>query len=294
MILAAIDIGSNAIRLLIVEVTTHGDGELDYTKLNSLRIPLRLGMDVFTKGIISEGKTAEFISAMAEFAMRMHRYNVSRYRACATSAMRDAKNGAGVIQAIRAATGIAVEIISGDQEAAILYETLVAALPDQKRPCMLIDVGGGSTEITLFRHHETVVRQSFNIGTIRMMHSAVCDAEMDGLKDFVKTRTRDLEDIRAIGTGGNINKAHSLARLKDSKPISLTRLKVFMRDMGKLTVEERMRVYNLRRDRADVIVPALEIFCSILRWSDLEEIYVPKIGLADGLIRALYLQYGPS
>lgn len=294
MMLAAIDIGSNAIRLLIMEVTTLKDGEVRYHKVNFLRVPLRLGMDVFEKGIISEAKTADIMSAMTEFVALMRRYRVSRYRACATSAMRDAKNGPEVTRAIQVESGIAVEIISGDQEADILYDTLVAALPDSGRPRLFIDVGGGSTEITVSRPQETAVRQSFNIGTIRLMQGAVSDAEMDGLKNFVKTRTQGLENIRAIGTGGNIHKLHSLAKLKGSRPISLTRLKAFMRDMGKLSEAERMERYHLRADRADVIVPALGIYCSILRWADIEEIYVPKIGLAEGLIRSLYLQYGPD
>lgn len=294
MILAAIDIGSNAIRLLIMEATTQGDGEVDYTKLNFLRIPLRLGMDVFDKGMIGEAKTAEAISAMQVFAMLMKFYRVSHYRACATSAMRDAGNGVEVAEAIRAATGITVEIISGDQEASLLYDTHIAESQDHERPCLFVDVGGGSTELTLFASHEVVARHSFNIGTIRMLNATVPEAEMDRLKDFVKTHTRKSEDIKAIGTGGNINKLHSLARLKDTKPLSLILLKAFLSAMGKLSVEERMHLYQLRRDRADVIVPALQIFCSILRWADLEEIYVPKIGLADGLIKAQYLQYGPA
>jgi exopolyphosphatase/guanosine-5'-triphosphate,3'-diphosphate pyrophosphatase len=292
MTLAAIDIGSNAVRLLIMEAATAKDGEVSYTKQNFLRVPLRLGTDVFGDGFITDEKVSDLGDTLKAFALLMRLHRVSRYRACATSAMRDAGNREEVVARIERESGITVEIISGDEEARLLYDALRAASGDEERPCLFIDVGGGSTEISLFARQQMLFRRSFNIGTIRMIQGTVSRKEMDEVKAFVKSRIAG--DVKAVGTGGNIHKLHALARLKRSRPLSLEVLKDFLDSMERLSLDERMARYHLRRDRADVIVPALQLYCSLMRWGGIREIYVPKIGLANGIICSLYLQCGPE
>lgn len=291
MTLAAIDIGSNAVRLLIMQVTPQEDGDIDFTKLNFLRIPLRLGMDVFNEGIISAAKIEDLKNTMSAYALLMKIYQVEHYRACATSAMRDAANSKEVIETIQSETGITIELLSGSQEAGVVYEAHIEKLPDSDQPYLYIDVGGGSTELALFFNNEIIFQESFNVGTIRMLNRKVTDTYMGELKEFVKTRSKGFKNLKAIGTGGNINKLHSMSKLKDNKPLSLILLKAYLNAFEKYTVEERMHLYNLRRDRADVIVPALQIYIAVMRWANIEEIYVPKVGLADGMIKLLYEEY---
>lgn len=288
MILAAIDIGSNAARLLITEVKQYKDGTVDYTKLNLLRIPLRLGFDVFEHGSISEERTQKILDTMQAYKLMMQIYNVEALKACATSAMRDAANGPAIIKMVKEQTGIEIDIISGSEEANILYETHIAENLNKEDSYLYIDVGGGSTELTLFSKNQIVFKESFNIGTIRILSNKVTDAQWDHMKWFVKTHTRDILPIKAIGSGGNINKIFSISKRKDGKPLTLELLKDYYKELNASTVEERMHLYNLRQDRADVIVPALQIYTSVMRWAWAEEIYVPKIGLADGLIKVMY------
>jgi len=288
LILAAIDIGSNAARLLITEVKEYKDGTIDYTKLNLLRIPLRLGFDVFEDGIISAERTTKVLETMQAYKLMMQIYKVEAVKACATSAMRDAANGPEIIKMIREQTGIEISIISGSEEANILYETHIAENLNNDQSYLYIDVGGGSTELTLFSQNHIVFKESFNIGTIRLLGDKVTDAQWEHLKWFVKTYTKDLQPVKAIGSGGNINKIFSISKRKEGKPLSLELLKDYYKELSSSTVEERMHLYNLRQDRADVIVPALQIYTSVMRWAWAEEIYVPKIGLADGLIKVLY------
>lgn len=288
MILAAIDIGSNAARLLINEVTQYKDGSTDYTKLNLVRIPLRLGFEVFAEGAISKDKERQIIDTMKAFKLLLGIYKVVHYRACATSAMRDASNGKAIVEQVKKQTGISIDIISGADEAGILYETHIAELLDHNQAYLYIDVGGGSTEVTLFAAQHIVFKESFNIGTIRMLGDQVTEAQWEHMKWIIKTHTRSLENIATIGSGGNINKIFSLSKRKEGKPLSLELLKDYHKELSSSNVEERMHLYGLRRDRADVIVPALQLYTSLMRWARSEEIYVPKIGLADGLIKMLY------
>lgn len=290
MMLAAIDIGSNAVRLLIMEAVTAKDGEVSYTKQNFLRVPLRLGSDVFNGGGITKPKVSDLTDTMKAFALLMRLHRVSHYKACATSAMRDARNRGEVVAGVERESGLTVEVISGDEEARLLYDALKAASGDEQKPCLFIDVGGGSTEISLFAGQQMRFRRSFDIGTIRMMQGTVSPKEMDEMKKFVESRAAG--DLKAVGTGGNIRKLHALARLKRSQPLSLEVLKDFLASMEGLTVEQRMARYHLRPDRADVILPALQIYVSLMHWGGIAEIYVPKIGLANGIITSLYLQYG--
>lgn len=288
MILAAIDIGSNAARLLISEVSVYKDGTTDYTKLTLLRIPLRLGFDVFSNGVISDAKKKKLKDTIKVYKMLMDIYEVEALHACATSAMRDAANGKQIMQEIKQETGVEIQIISGMEEASILYETHIADNMNNDNAYLYIDVGGGSTEVTLYADNHTIFKESFNIGTIRLLNDGVTDEQWEHMKWYIKTHVKDYQPLVAIGTGGNINKIFSLSKRKEGKPLPLELIKDYYKELSASSVEERMHLYNLRSDRADVIVPALQIYSSVMRWAGAEEIYVPKIGLADGLVRMLY------
>ena len=289
MILAAIDIGSNAARLLISEVVKH-DKEIEFNKLNLIRIPLRLGFDVFEKGYIGFRKKKMLINTIDAFSALMKVYEVDHYIACATSAMRDASNSKEIIKEIKADTGIKVEVISGDLEAEIIYENHIAELLDATKSYLYIDVGGGSTEVTLFHKSAVAFQKSFNIGTVRILTNKVDDAVWEDLKQTLKEIGRTYPKMIAIGSGGNINKIYSMINSKNLKSIPIEVIREFHRVLEPMTVEERMHTYLLKRDRADVIVPALRIYANTMKWANIDEIYVPKIGLADGLINHLYEQ----
>ena len=289
MILAAIDIGSNAARLLISEVVKH-DKEIEFSKLNLIRIPLRLGFDVFEKGNIGFRKKKMLINTINAFSALMKVYEVDHYIACATSAMRDASNSKEIIREIKAETGIKVEIISGDLEAEIIYENHIAELLDANKSYLYIDVGGGSTEVTLFHKSAVAFQKSFNIGTVRILTNKVEDATWEDLKQTLKEIGRTYPKLVAIGSGGNINKIYSMINSKNLKSIPIEVIREFHRVLEPMTVEERMHTYLLKRDRADVIVPALNIYAYTMKWANIDEIHVPKIGLADGLINHLYEQ----
>ena len=289
MILAAIDIGSNAARLLISEVVKH-DKEIEFNKLNLIRIPLRLGFDVFEKGYIGFRKKKMLINTIDAFSALMKVYEVDHYIACATSAMRDASNSKEIIREIKADTGIKVEVISGDLEAEIIYENHIAELLDANKSYLYIDVGGGSTEVTLFHKSAVAFQKSFNIGTVRILTNKVEDATWEDLKQTLKEIGRTYPKLVAIGSGGNINKIYSMINSKNLKSIPIEVIREFHRVLEPMTVEERMHTYLLKRDRADVIVPALNIYAYTMKWANIDEIHVPKIGLADGLINHLYEQ----
>lgn len=288
MILGAIDIGSNAARLLICETSVYKDGTVDFTKLTLLRIPLRLGFDVFDKGYIDNERRKRLLDTLKVYKMLMDIYNVEAYKACATSAMRDASNGREILEQIKNETGFEIHIITGQEEANILYETHIAEKLSETKSHLYIDVGGGSTEVTLFAKNQTIFKESFNIGTIRLLHNKVTDEQWEHMKWYIKTYARDHQPLEAIGTGGNINKIFSISKRKEGKPLSLELLKDYHKELSYTPLEERKHLYQLRDDRADVIVPALEIYIAIMRWAVADEIYVPKIGLADGLIKMLY------
>ncbi len=294
MILAAIDIGSNAARLLITEAAPYQNGAVDFTKLNLLRVPLRLGVDVFSKGFISEEKVTQFLDTLRAYKLMMKIYKVEAFRACATSAMRDAGNGPDIMRRALEETGMEIRTISGQEEADIIYETHIAEGLNLNKSCLYIDVGGGSTELTLFSNNVIAYKESFNIGTIRLLQGKVSDAQWDAMKAAIKAEVKAFGPLEVIGTGGNINKVFSLSRRKEGKPLPIELLRDYYKELGAATVEERMHRYQLRADRADVIVPALQIYLSIMRWTGAEEIHVPKIGLADGLIKILYRQITES
>jgi len=288
--LAAIDIGSNAARLLISEVTELADNKAEFNKIILVRVPLRLGFDVFEKGRISPYRLGMFMETMHAYKHLLNAYEVKHVIACATSAMRDASNSPEIITKVKNETNINIEIISGDLEASIIYENHIAENMDADHSYLYIDVGGGSTELTFFAEGALVFKESFNIGTIRLLKGQVEDELWNQMKEFIKNKTKGYNKIAAIGTGGNINKVFSLSKKKDGKPLPLDLLRDYYKELSNVSLEERIRLYRLREDRADVIVPALQIYVNVLRWADAEEIYVPKIGLADGLVQHLYAE----
>lgn len=288
MKLAAIDIGSNAARLLITEVTEEIKGEPTFNKLNLVRVPLRLGFDVFETGEISKTKINKVVETIKAYKHLLNIYDVKYVKACATSAMRDAKNSNDIIRKVKLETGVDIKIISGDEEASYIYENHIAENLDKEHSYLYIDVGGGSTELTFFAEGKLKFKESFNIGTIRLLKGLVTERHWDEMKDFLKLGTKDKKDIIAIGSGGNINKVFSLSKRKEGKPLYMETLRDYLREMSSFSVEDRMKAYKLREDRADVIVPALQIYVNVMRWAGIEEIYVPKIGLADGLVHMLY------
>ena len=288
MKLAAIDIGSNAARLLISDVIPGPLGTTEFIKAALVRVPLRLGFDVFDKGEISAGKVEKIIKTIKSYKLLLDVYEVKHLRACATSAMRDARNAAEIIKKVKAETGIEIQIISGDQEASLIYENHIAENMTSDESYLYVDVGGGSTELTFFSDGKLVFKKSFNIGTIRLLKNQVDEAIWDEMKEFIRTKTKGYHHVTAIGSGGNINKIFSISKRKEGKPLSLELLRDYYKEFNNLSLSQRISLHKLREDRADVIVPALLIYINVMRWADTEEIFVPKIGLADGLIHTLY------
>jgi exopolyphosphatase/guanosine-5'-triphosphate,3'-diphosphate pyrophosphatase len=286
--LAAIDIGSNAARLLITEVSYNLQGETVFNKLNLVRVPLRLGFDVFENKIISKEKTGMLLQTMKAYKHLCQAYDVKHVKACATSAMRDASNAPDILRKVRLETDIEIEVISGDVEANLIYENHVAENMDKDHSYLYIDVGGGSTELSFFSNGILIHKKSLNIGTIRLLKDMVTQQDWDTMKETIRTATKFQKKVVAIGSGGNINKVFSLSKKKDGKPLSFELLRDYYKELGNVSVSERINKYNLRADRADVIVPALLIYINAMKWAGAEEIYVPKIGLADGLIKHLW------
>lgn len=288
MKLAAIDIGSNAARLLISEVTVDDKGAAKFNKIDLIRVPLRLGFDVFEKGEISNHRIDMISQTMKAYKHLLNIYEVKHLKACATSAMRDAKNGIAVIKKIKKETGIEIEIISGSDEAAFIYENHIAENLDKEHSYLYIDVGGGSTELTFFSNNKLVFKDSYNIGTIRLLKNKVSDDLWDEMKESIKLKTKGHKEVTAIGSGGNINKIFSLSKTKEGKPLSVELLRDYYKELSNVSLDDRINIYKLKEDRADVIVPALQIYINVMRWAGAIEIYVPRIGLADGLIQHLY------
>lgn len=288
MRLAAIDIGSNAARLLITDVISGPQGVGEFIKTVLVRVPLRLGFDVFDKGEISSAKVEKIIKTIKAYKLLLDVYEVKHLKACATSAMRDAANANDIIKKVKTETGIEIEIISGDQEASFIYENHIAENMTTEASYLYVDVGGGSTELTFFSDGKMIFKKSFNIGTIRLLKNQVEEATWDEMKEFIISKTKGYHHVTAIGSGGNINKVFSISKRKEGKPLTLDLLRDYYKEFSNLSMSQRISLYKLREDRADVIVPALLIYINIMRWAAAEEIFVPKIGLADGLIHTLY------
>lgn len=287
---AAIDIGSNAVRLLIKSIDREAVQEKKIKKVMMLRVPLRLGFDVFSIGELSEKKADKLRRLMKAFRQLMKIYDVDDYRACATSAMRDARNGRTIIKKIEKDTGIRIEIIDGQEEARMIYNNHIECMEDRLDNYMYVDVGGGSTEINLLTNGELVWSVSYNIGTVRMLSNAVKEGTWQQMEEELMKVTEGVAAINIIGSGGNINKLFRLADKKDKKlqRLPVSSLQTVYDVLKPLTPEERVEAFSLKQDRADVIVPAAEIFLKIAEVVHAEYIYVPVIGLSDGIIDNLY------
>lgn len=286
----AIDIGTNAARLLVGEVMVDKESTF-IQKISYTRIPLRLGENVFDLGEISEKKQTEFIKTMQAFKLVADIFEVTELRACATSAMREAANGEEVKQKILNETDVDIEIISGDDEANIIFSTFTLLNIDPAIPYIVVDVGGGSTEVSVFEKGERVASKSFQIGTLRILKEKIDPNIWSDMHDWLANHV-DISELHQIyATGGNINKTHKILGAKNLEPISLEALQGLRDELGGLTLSERIHRYQLRPDRADVIVPALDIYTYILRELDCKEIIVPKIGLSDGMIYNMYLKH---
>lgn len=288
---AAIDIGSNAVRLLIKkEEENENLVSRRLSKVMMLRVPLRLGFDVFSLGELSDGKAVKLRRLMKAFRQLMKIYEVTDYRACATSAMRDARNGKAVIKKVLKDTGIRIEIIDGQEEARMIYNNHVECLEDRTGNYIYVDVGGGSTEINLLTNGVLVQSLSYNVGTVRMLSNAVREEVWEQMKDDLTRLTADFPDINIIGSGGNINKLYRLADKKDKKlqRMLIASLQELYDQLSPLTPEQRMKEFSLKADRADVIVPAARIFLTIAETVKAQYVHVPVIGLADGIIDSLY------
>lgn len=288
---AAIDIGSNAVRLLIKkEEENENLVSRRLSKVMMLRVPLRLGFDVFSLGELSDGKAVKLRRLMKAFRQLMKIYEVTDYRACATSAMRDARNGKAVIKKVLKDTGIRIEIIDGQEEARMIYNNHVECLEDRTGNYIYVDVGGGSTEINLLTNGVLVQSLSYNVGTVRMLSNAVREEVWEQMKDDLTRLTADFPDINIIGSGGNINKLYRLADKKDKKlqRMPIASLQELYDQLSPLTPEQRMKEFSLKADRADVIVPAARIFLTIAETVKAQYVHVPVIGLADGIIDSLY------
>ena len=288
MRLAAIDIGSNAARLLISDVIPGTKGRPEFVKVALVRVPLRLGFDVFDKAEITPLKAEKLLKTIKSYKYLLDVYDVKHLKACATSAMRDARNSDEIIRKVKSETGIDIKIISGQEEASFIYENHIAEGMTDVESYLYIDVGGGSTELTFFSDGKLIFKESFNIGTIRLLKNQVTELLWDEMKEFIKLKTKGYHHVTAIGSGGNINKIFSLSKRKEGKPLPLDLLRDYFKEFSNLSVPQRISLYKLREDRADVIVPALLIYINVMRWADAQEIFVPKIGLADGLIYTLY------
>ena len=287
---AAIDIGSNAVRLLIKSIDREAVQEKKIKKVMMLLVPLRLGFDVFSIGELSEKKADKLRRLMKAFRQLMKIYDVDDYRACATSAMRDARNGRTIIKKIEKDTGIRIEIIDGQEEARMIYNNHIECMEDRLGNYMYVDVGGGSTEINLLTNGELVWSVSYNIGTVRMLSNAVKEGTWQQMEEELMKVTEGVAAINIIGSGGNINKLFRLADKKDKKlqRLPVSSLQTVYDVLKPLTPEERVEAFSLKQDRADVIVPAAEIFLKIAEVVHAEYIYVPVIGLSDGIIDNLY------
>ncbi|GAB4091796.1 rod shape-determining protein [Flaviaesturariibacter terrae] len=274
--------------MLINDVVQGPNGKAEFIKMALVRVPLRLGFDVFDTGRISQKRSDMMLKTIESYKLLMEVYEVSHLRAAATSAMRDAANAAEVLARIEERTGIRIDVISGGEEARFVYENHVAENLSSQESYLYIDVGGGSTELTFFSDGKLQFKESFNIGTIRLLKDQVDKNAWELMKNYIKEFTKGHHHVTCIGSGGNINKVFSLSKRKEGKPLQLDQLRNYYKEFSALSIRQRMQLYKFREDRADVIVPALLIYINAMRWADAEDIFVPKIGLADGLIHSLY------
>jgi exopolyphosphatase / guanosine-5'-triphosphate,3'-diphosphate pyrophosphatase len=283
---AAIDIGSNAVRLLIADIIEN-NASVSFKKNTLIRVPLRLGDDAFLNQHISDKKCENLVKSMIAFRNLMDVYKVQEYLAVATSAMREARNGAEVTAKIKEAANIDIEIVQGQKEARIIYASHIEQVIDKTKNYLYIDVGGGSTELSLFSNGELLASRSFNIGTIRMLDNQDKDETWNEMHDFIREHTRAYKGISGIGTGGNINKLYRLSEEKNGAPMGFNKLKSLYNYLNSFSLKDRINVLGLNQDRADVIIPASEIYITVMKWANIKNIYVPSVGMVDGIIQTL-------
>ncbi len=285
---AAIDIGSNAMRLLISNIVEEKGKTTQFSKSSLVRVPIRLGQDAFTVGEITEENIDRMIDAMKAFKLLMKVHRVEKYLAFATSAMREAYNGKEVVDIIKKKADIKIEIIDGKKEAAIIASTDLKYLLKTDENYLFVDVGGGSTEFSLFSDGKLVVSKSFKIGTVRLLNNMVNDIVWQEIEKWIKTNTQGYEHVSLIGSGGNINKLFKMSGKSQEKPLSYMYINSQYAALNAMSYEQRIAELGLNADRADVIIPAVKIYLNAMKWSGARNIYVPKIGLSDGIVKAMY------
>lgn len=283
---AAIDIGSNAVRLLIADIIEN-NGSISFKKNTLIRVPLRLGDDAFLNQHISDKKATDLIKSMQAFRNLIDVYKVQEYMACATSAMREAKNGSDVVARVKEEAQIDLEIVTGQKEAKIIYASHAEDNIDKTKNYLYVDVGGGSTELSLFSEGDLFASRSFNIGTIRMLDNQDKDETWNEMHDFIRENTKAFKGVSGIGTGGNINKLYKLSEEKNNAPLTFNKLKTLYNYLNSFSLKDRINVLGLNQDRADVIIPAAEIYITVMKWAGIKNIYVPTVGMVDGIIQTL-------
>ncbi len=287
---ASIDIGSNAIRLLLCNVF-ESNGEPVFKKAELVRMPVRLGEDSFSTGIITDEKIEQLVNTMKAFRLLIEVFDAVDHRACATAAMREANNGPEIISRVKQETGIDIEIIDGKTEAQIIYSNHIAEHLETGQSYLYIDVGGGSTEVTLFANNECMASRSFNVGTIRMLQHKVTRETWSDFKNWVLSVTAPYKPLTGIGSGGNINKLFKMLSRKEDKPLSYKKMRETYELLNGFSYEDRIKILGLNPDRADVIIPAMRIFLTIMKATEIEKIIVPQVGLSDGIIHLLYEKF---
>lgn len=285
---AAIDIGSNAMRLLVTNIVEQKDKPTQFNKSSLVRVPIRLGQDAFTVGEISQENIDRMLDAMKAFKLLMKVHKVEQYKACATSAMREAYNGKEIVELIKKKADIKIDIIDGKMEAAIIAASDLKQFINSDKTYLYVDVGGGSTEFSLFNEGKIVASKSFKNGTVRLLNNMVNDIVWTEIEKWIKTTIADYDNITLIGSGGNINKLFKLSEKHQDTPLSYVYLNAQYQKLNAMTYEQRIAEMGLNPDRADVIIPATRIYLNAMKWSGARQIYVPKIGLSDGIVKALY------
>jgi exopolyphosphatase / guanosine-5'-triphosphate,3'-diphosphate pyrophosphatase len=285
---AAIDIGSNAVRLLISNIIEQKGKPVLFKKNSLVRVPIRLGSDVFIQGKISKENTKRILDTMQAFKLLMKSHKVVKYKACATSAMRESVNGKQVVDLVFKNSGIIIDIIEGEEEAAIIAATDLNSYIDPSKTYLYVDVGGGSTEFTVIHEGNQVSSKSFKIGTVRLLNDMVSKEAWQELEQWIKLNTADYDKISVLGSGGNINKIFKVSGKALGKPLTYFYLTSYYNLLQTYSYEERITELDLNQDRADVIIPAMRIYLSSMKWSGAKNIFVPKIGLADGIIKSIY------
>jgi len=287
---AAIDVGSNAVRLLLSRVFENGN-QTFYKKESLIRMPIRLGDDAFTKTHISNAKAGKLVKTMQGFKYLLEAYEPIDYMACATSAMREADNGSEIVEEIRNQSGIDLRIVDGKKEAEIIFANHIETMLASSDSYLYIDVGGGSCELTTISQERENISASFKIGTVRLLEGLVEKSEWKEMKKWIKNLNQTSKPVSAIGSGGNINKIFRISGQKEGKPVSYKKLSKIYQQLQSYTYDDRIKILNLRPDRADVIVPACQIYLNVMKWAGVSKIFVPEVGLADGLIHILYEKY---